>query len=180
MLGGFRDGALELGGPGVERLARPRIDQIERIAVEDRARDRDRVERLLRAMQAAEFLQRGIVERLHAKRNAIDAGGAIAAEARGLHAGRIGLQRHFDIGCDAPVLADRNRGSPAPIDGCISDGVPPPKKIVDTVRPGTRAAVAAISVSKARTKRCSSTPPWRTWLLKSQYGHFDRQNGQCT
>src|SRR3954470_6789397 len=21
-------------------------------------------------------------------------------------------------------------------------------------------------------------PPWRTWLLKSQYGHFDRQNGQ--
>ena len=20
----------------------------------------------------------------------------------------------------------------------------------------------------------------RTWLLKSQYGHFDRQNGQCT
>ena len=29
--------------------------------------------------------------------------------------------------------------------GCISDGVPPPKKMVETVRPGTRAAVAAIS-----------------------------------
>ena len=53
-------------------------------------------------------------------------------------------------------------------DGCISDGVPPPKKMVDTVRPGARAAVAAISVSNARTKRASSTPPWRTWLLKSQ------------
>ena len=52
--------------------------------------------------------------------------------------------------------------------GCISEGVPPPKKIVDTVRPGTRAAVAAISASNARTKRASSTPPWRTWLLKSQ------------
>ena len=52
--------------------------------------------------------------------------------------------------------------------GCISEGVPPPKKMLDTVRPDTRAAVAAISLSKARTKRASSTPPWRTWLLKSQ------------
>ncbi len=40
--------------------------------------------------------------------------------------------------------------------GCISDGVPPPKKIVETVRPGARAAVAAISAAKARTKRASS------------------------
>jgi len=32
--------------------------------------------------------------------------------------------------------------------------------------------------AKARAKRASSTPPCRTWLLKSQYGHFDRQNGQ--
>jgi hypothetical protein len=45
-------------------------------------------------------------------------------------------------------------------------------------RPGTRAAVAAISPAKARAKRASSTAAWRTWLLKSQYGHFDRQNGQ--
>jgi hypothetical protein len=52
--------------------------------------------------------------------------------------------------------------------GCINDGVPPPKKMVDTVRPGTRAPVAASSASIARTKRVSSTPPWRTWLLKSQ------------
>ena len=64
--------------------------------------------------------------------------------------------------------------------GCISEGVPPPKKMVETVRPGTRAAVAAISAAKARTKRASSMAAWRTWLLKSQYGHFDRQNGQCT
>ena len=35
MLGRFRDGALEFGGPGGERLARPRIDEIERIALED-------------------------------------------------------------------------------------------------------------------------------------------------
>ena len=66
------------------------------------------------------------------------------------------------------------------VSGCISDGVPPPRKMLDTVRPGTRAAVAAISVWKARRKRASSIAAWRTWLLKSQYGHFDRQNGQCT
>ncbi len=52
--------------------------------------------------------------------------------------------------------------------GCISEGVPPPKKIVETVRPGTRAAVAAISAAKARTKRGSSIGSRRTWLLKSQ------------
>src|SRR6185312_15017910 len=66
----------------------------------------------------------------------------------------------------------------ATVAGCINDGVPPPKKIVETVRPGTRAAVAAISAVNARTKRASSIAAWRTWLLKSQYGHFERQNGQ--
>jgi len=66
----------------------------------------------------------------------------------------------------------------ATVAGCISDGVPPPKKIDDTVRPDVRAAVAAISAVNARTKRASSIAAWRTWLLKSQYGHFDRQNGQ--
>src|SRR5262249_4935299 len=65
-------------------------------------------------------------------------------------------------------------------DGCISDGVPPPNKMLDTVRPGARAAIAAISDSYPRINRASSIPPWRTWLLKSQYGHLDRQNGQCT
>ena len=54
------------------------------------------------------------------------------------------------------------------VEGCISDGVPPPKKIVDTVRSGTRAAVAAISAAKARAKRASSIGSRRTWLLKSQ------------
>src|SRR5258708_28912634 len=66
------------------------------------------------------------------------------------------------------------------VSGCIRDGVPPPRKMLDTVRPGVRAAVEAISVSNARRKRGSSMAAWRTWLLKSQYGHFDRQNGQCT
>ena len=79
-------------------------------------------------MQAAELLQRGIVERLHAERHAIDAGRAIAAEARRLDAGRIGLQRHFDVGRDRPVLADGVEDRRTDV-GCISDGVPPPKKM---------------------------------------------------
>ena len=36
------------------------------------------------------------------------------------------------------------------------------------------------AVAVARAKRGSSIGSRRTWLLKSQYGHFDRQNGQCT
>ena len=106
MLGRLGNGALELGRPGGRRLARPRIDEIERVALEIRARHRDRVERFLRAVQAAQLFQRGIVECLHAERHAVDAGGAIAAEARCFHAGRIGFQRHLDVGRDAPVFAD--------------------------------------------------------------------------
>src|SRR5579862_2810230 len=90
MLRGFTDRAREFRLPGGKRLARARINQIERVAVEDGARDGNRLERLLRAVQAAELLQREVVERLHAERDAVDAGGAIAAEARRLNAGRIG------------------------------------------------------------------------------------------
>jgi hypothetical protein len=64
--------------------------------------------------------------------------------------------------------------------GCINDGVPPPRKIEVTSRPGERCAVVSISRAKADAKRASSIAAWRTWLLKSHYGHFDRQNGQCT
>src|SRR5262249_56112610 len=57
MLAGLEHGAVELGGPDLRRLARARIDQIERIALEDRARDRDRVERLTRRVQPAKLFQ---------------------------------------------------------------------------------------------------------------------------
>ncbi len=48
-----------------------------------------------------------IVERLHAERDAIDAGGAIAAEALSLDAGGVGFERDLDIGIDRPGPADR-------------------------------------------------------------------------
>src|SRR4029450_7964149 len=82
MLGGFRDGALELDRPGLRRLCGPRVDEIERIALERRARDRDRVERFLRAVQPAERFELSIVERLHAERHAVYAGRTIDAKAR--------------------------------------------------------------------------------------------------
>jgi hypothetical protein len=107
MFRGLRDRVLQFGGPHFRRLVGPGIDQVERIAVEDLARDRHRIERFARGMQASQRLQRGVVQRLHAERHPVDAGGAIAGKARGLDAGRVGLQRDFDITGDAPVPADR-------------------------------------------------------------------------
>ena len=135
---------------------RPRVNQIERIiALEFFSRDGDRDERFVRSMQAAQRFQRGVIERLHAERDAVDAGGAIAAKARCLDAGWIGLERHLDAVGDPPMLADRLEIAPTVL-GCINDGVPPPRKIEVTSRPGTRAAVVAISCVNALTKRSSS------------------------
>ena len=107
MFGGFRNRELQFVGPHLRRLVGAGVDQVERVAVERGARDRDRIERLARAVQSSQRLQRGVVERLHAERDAVDAGCAIAAKPRCLDAGRIGLQRHLDIAGDAPMLADR-------------------------------------------------------------------------
>jgi hypothetical protein len=45
MLAGFRQPAPKHGGPFARRLARPRIDQVERITLERCPRDRNRIER---------------------------------------------------------------------------------------------------------------------------------------
>jgi hypothetical protein len=67
----------------------------------------------------------------------------------------------------------------ATVSGSMSDGVPPPRKIERSTRPGTSRPIRAISASKARPQA-----PWSmraaTWLLKSQYGHLAWQNGQWT
>ncbi len=107
MFGGFTDRELEFIRPHGRRLVGAGVDQVERVAVECAARDGDRIERLARAVQAAKRLQRSVIQRLHAKRHTVDAGGAIAAEARRLDAGGISFQRHLDITGDAPMLADR-------------------------------------------------------------------------
>ena len=57
-------------------------------------------------MLAPQRLEIGIGERLHADRDAIDAGGPVAGEVRRLDARRIGLERHLGIGGDRPQLCD--------------------------------------------------------------------------
>jgi hypothetical protein len=53
------------------------------------------------------------------------------------------------------------------VDGGINDGVPPPKNMEVSLRPGVSAASYAISASNAAHHAASSTVS-RTWLLKSQ------------
>ena len=84
MVGGMADRLFELRRPGLRRLAGPRIDQVEGQPREDFARQADGVQRLVDIVQPAEESQIGIVQRLHAERHAVDAGGAIAAKALGL------------------------------------------------------------------------------------------------
>ena len=67
----------------------------------------------------------------------------------------------------------------ATVAGSISEGVPPPKKIEVSVRPGRSRASCFRSASKA-SRHASWSIDERTWLLKSQYGHLLTQNGQWT
>ena len=83
------------------------IDQIERIAVEHGSRFGHRIKGFGHRMFASQGLQIGIVERLHADRQAIDTGGAVIGQTARLDTGRIGLHRHFDIAGHRPMAADR-------------------------------------------------------------------------
>src|SRR5690242_8280358 len=57
-------------------------------------------------MRTAERFQCVVVERLHAERDAVDAGGAITLEACRLDAGGVSLERYLDVLGDRPVLGD--------------------------------------------------------------------------
>ncbi len=67
----------------------------------------------------------------------------------------------------------------ATVSGRIRLGVPPPKKIELEPAPAEPrrfpGQLRAQGGGEARLGMSS-----RTWLLKSQYGHFARQNGQWT
>ena len=130
MLRRFRDRGAQLRFPGLQRLTRPRINQIKRRSFERRLCDADGGERFGGGMSSSEPGERGVVERLYAERNAIDAGRAKAMEPLCLNAGRIGFKGDFRVRRHGPMARyriehGRNRS------GCISDGVPPPMKIVD-------------------------------------------------
>ena len=107
MVGGMADRLLELGRPAVERLAGAGIDQVEGKPRKDLARQADRRQRLFDIVQPAEQSQIGVVQRLHAERDAVDAGRAIAAEARGLDRRGICLQRDLGAAGHGPVACHR-------------------------------------------------------------------------
>ena len=65
VFGCFGNRAPQLMRPRIGCLARPRVDQVEGIAIEYRARDRDRLQSFFGGVQAAEIFQRRVVERLH-------------------------------------------------------------------------------------------------------------------
>src|SRR3984893_8961635 len=58
-------------------------------------------------MGAAKCGEVAIRERLHAERDAVDAGGAIAAKPLDLDAGRIGFKRDLDVGGNSPMTCHR-------------------------------------------------------------------------
>ena len=157
-----------------ERLAGARIDQVEGEAGEMSGRQPIAASASSRCA-ARPRNQRCIVERLHAERQPVDPGGGEAGEALGLGRVRVGLQRDLEIGRGGPAPAMRSI-SAATVAGGISDGVPPPKKT--TSRSPRRQRRLPVQLGEQRVAPAASSMPSRTWLLKSQYGHFGRQNGQ--
>ncbi len=74
MLGGLGDRARQLGAPGGRGLVGPRIDEVERVAFERRARYADGGQRFVGGVHPPERLEGGVVERLHAERHPVDPG----------------------------------------------------------------------------------------------------------
>ena len=130
-------------------------------------------------MQAAEPPQILVVQRLHAERHAVDAGGAIAAEALGLDAGRIGLQRHLDIGSTVHAAAMASRMAPT-VAGCISDGVPPPKKIERDTAPRRQRRLRRDLAPEGRDEARLVDGAVPHMAVEIAIGAFEAQNGQCT
>ena len=89
------DRRLQVGERHVQGLAGEGVHQVEVDALEVRARGFDRAPGLVAAVDAADLRQHGVVEALDAERQAIDAGGAVVAEACRLDRARVGLQGHL-------------------------------------------------------------------------------------
>ena len=118
-------------------------------------------ERLVGRMLAAEETQRRTVERLDAERQAIDPAWASAAK----------RPASTEVGLASSVISISGTVShnvftaairAATVAGSISDGVPPPKKMVSTRRSGLRGRRARNSARRALRQRSWRTPS-RTW-----------------
>jgi len=74
----------------------------------------------------------------------------------------------------------RDRIDTAPtVAGCIREGVPPPKKMVETVRSERAPASPRSRRERAHEPRLVDRG-MADVAVEVAYGHFDRQNGQCT
>ena len=117
VVGGMIQRASQLRFPLDRRLSFPRIDQIERHALEMALGERKRGQRFFGRVLSSKRFEASIVERLHAERQPVDAGRPIAREILGLDAGRIGLERDLGIARQTPMsgdgIEDRRHGSGA-------------------------------------------------------------------
>ncbi len=102
MIGAEGERLFQFGAPLRVALTRPRIDQIQRDAIEIPHRQIERRFRFFGIVQPPQEFQIGIVQRLHPQRQAIDAGGAVIGKSRRFRAGGIGLERDLDMVCHPP------------------------------------------------------------------------------
>ena len=119
-----------------------------------------------------------VAQTLHAERKPVDAGVAKRRQPAGLHAGRIGLERDFEVGRGveqaARVRDQRRRG--LGFHQARRAAAEEDRQQVPRAEPRRlpRQFPAQRRLRSARLVGMRS----RTWLLKSQYGHLARQNGQ--
>ena len=163
---GERQGSAQLGFPGCDGLAWPGVDQVERVALEDRGRQLDRGQSLGHGVLAAEEAQVGVVKACTPSETRFTPAARKPRKRAGFDRGRVGLERDLDVGREPPVAGARSITA-ATVAGAISEGVPPPKKMESSLRPGVSAAKWSSSANSARRHRSWSTSA-RTWLLKSQ------------
>ena len=176
MVGGHAERRFELArARRDERLAGPRIDQVEGEPREDVARASSTARRAsATSWRRPSALQRGVVERLHAERDAVDAGGAIAAEALRLDAAGIGLQRDLGIRRDRPVSRDR-------IEDCADRRrlhqrrrAAAEEDAGDGAAGRQRGEMARARARRRRRSAARRAAAWRTWRVEVAIGALGR------
>ncbi len=147
--GAFAERPIQGRRPARFGFAGQGVDQVEAHARKVRLGDVECPLPLVGRMRASEEGEAGIVEALQAERQAVDARGGEIGEARGLDRVRIGFERDFEVVRRRPMLAAPPMIRAETVAGSISEGVPPPKKMEVSVRPGSRLASYARSASSA-------------------------------
>ena len=106
MIGGEGQRTSKFASPSLERLSFARVDQVERDPVETRPGQRKGFERFVGRVHAPQGFQTAVIQRLHAKRQPVDACCRVALEVLRLHAGRIGFERDFRLVVERPMPGD--------------------------------------------------------------------------